>query len=92
MRAERYETASVSGTNTEDIANFINLYVDEAEFTKPVGQPSAAVRFAEWRRGHPGHFHLPERKLGFLEAEAIEGGADFRRAGQPGYFLLHRGI
>src|SRR5207302_7271977 len=34
MRAERHETASISGTNTEDIANFINLYVDETEFTK----------------------------------------------------------
>ena len=92
MRAERHEATAVAGTHAEHVADLIHLHVVEPELAKTVGQPRAARRLAEWRRGNLRRLHLPQRKLRFLGAEAVECRAHFRRAGEPRHFLLHRGI
>src|SRR5450755_599079 len=92
MSAERHEAAAYPGTHSKNIADLIDLNVGEPQFAKTVGEPSPARSFPKWRRGHARRLHLPERKLGFFRAEAVERGPHGRGASQARDFLLHRGI
>src|ERR1035438_1445394 len=92
MSAERDKAASEPGTHAEDIADLINLHVGESQFAKTVGEPGPARSFAKRGRGQARRLHLPERKLGFSRAEAVERSPYRRRTSQSRDFLLHRGI
>src|SRR5580658_7001221 len=90
--AEGDKAPAVAGANAKNIADFVDLNINEAELAKTIGEPRAAGGFSEGGRGDARGLHLPERELRFLGPEALEGGAHFQRASESRYFFLQRGI
>jgi len=92
MSAEGDETAAVARANAKNIADLIDLNIDEAELAETIGQPGGAGGFSKRGRSNPRRLHLPERKLRFLGAEALKRGSNLQRAGEPRHFFGQRGI
>ncbi len=89
MRAEGDVAVAVTGAESEDVADLVDLDMGEADFTEAGGQPLGTGCFAKGRGGDARSIHLPLRDLGFFKTESAEGGANLGQCGKASDFLLN---